>query len=87
MNSAIKMNYKTKEDVISSLLKKYLKKEDNLLLSHKLFIAKSVINWVFENTKNSSLIKLHIDDVEKYIVGEIDFFWKDGIIIKKKIKK
>lgn len=87
MRTATKMNLKTKEEAISSMLKKYLKLEDNILLSERLFVAKSFINWIFDNTKHPQIIKTYVDDVEKYIIGEIDMTWKNGIITKKKIKK
>jgi hypothetical protein len=87
MRTATKMNLKTKEEAISSMLKKYLKTQDNLLLSGRLFIAKSFINWIFDNTKHPQIIKTYIDDVERYINGEIDMVWKNGIITKRKIKK
>ena len=87
MSTAKKMNLKNKEDAISSMLKKYLKAQDNLLLSERLFIAKSFINWIFDNTKHPQIIKTYVDDVERYINGEIDMVWKNGIITKRKIKK
>lgn len=87
MSAATKMNLKNKEEAISSMLKKYLKQKENLLLSERLFIAKSFINWIFDNTKHPQIIKTYVDDVEKFIIGEIDMTWKNGIITKKKIKK
>jgi len=87
MRTATKMNLKTKEEAISSMLKKYLKTQDNILLSQRLFVAKSFINWIFDNTKHPQIIKTYIDDVEKFIVGDIDMTWKNGIITKRKIKK
>lgn len=87
MSTATKMNLKTKEDAISSMLKKYLKQQENILLSERLFVAKSFINWIFDNTKHPQIIKTYIDDVEKFITGEIDMTWKNGIITKRKIKK
>lgn len=87
MSTAKKMNLKSKEEAISSMLKKYLKQQDNVLLSERLFLAKSFINWIFDNTKHPQIIKTYIDDVERFIIGEIDMAWKNGIITKKKLKK
>jgi len=84
---ATEMNYKNKDEVTIAILKKYLKKEGNMLLSQRLFVAKSVINWIFENSKHPLIIKSYIEDVERYIVGTLELSWKDGVIIKKKIKK
>lgn len=87
MSTAPKMNLKNKEEAILSMLKKYLKQKDNMFLSERLFVAKSFINWIFDNIKHPQIIKTYIDDVEKYITGDVDMGWKNGIIIKKKIKK
>lgn len=87
MSTATKMNLKTKEDAISSMLKKYLKQQDNILLSERLFVAKSFINWIFDNTKHPQIIKTYIHDVERFLAGEIDMTWNNGIITKRKIKK
>lgn len=87
MNIATEMNYKNKDEATTAILKKYLKKEDNMLLSERLFVAKSVINWIFDNTKHPMIIKSYIEDVERYIVGTLDLTWKDGVIVKKKTKK
>lgn len=87
MNIATEMDYKNKDEAITAILKKYLKKEDNMLLSERLFVAKSVINWIFDNTKHPMIIKSYIEDVERYIVGTLDLTWKDGVIVKKKTKK
>ena len=87
MITATEMNYKNKDEATAAILKKYLKKQDNMLLSHRLFVAKSVINWIFDNTKHPLIIKSYIEDVEKYIVGTLELSWKDGVIIKNKIKK
>ena len=87
MITATEINYKNKDEATAAILKKYLKKQDNMLLSHRLFVAKSVINWIFDNTKHPLIIKSYIEDVEKYIVGTLELSWKDGVIIKNKIKK
>jgi hypothetical protein len=87
MITATEMNYKNKDEATAAILKKYLKKQDNMLLSHRLFVAKSVINWIFDNTKHPLIIKSYIEDVEKYIVGTLELSWKDGVIIKNKIAK
>lgn len=76
-----------KEQVIKNILKNHLKKNDNLFLSNKLFIAKSAINWIFDNTKYPDIIKHYIKDVDKYLKGELDLFWSNGILIKKKVKE
>jgi|LakMenE01Jun11ns_1017448.scaffolds.fasta_scaffold8805101_2 hypothetical protein len=87
MSIATEMNYKNKEEAITGILKKYLVIKDNMLLSERLFVAKSVINWIFQNSKNPLIIKSHLEDVEKHINGELELSWKDGFIVRKKNKK
>jgi hypothetical protein len=87
MSIAIKMNYKNKEEAITAILKKYLVIQNNMLLSERLFVAKSIINWIFQNSKNPLIIKSYLEDVERHIKGDLELSWKDGIIVRKKNKK
>ena len=87
MSIAIKMDYKNKEEATTAILKKYLVIQDNMLLSERLFVAKSIINWIFQNSKNPLIIKSYLEDVERHIKGDLDLSWKDGIIVRKKNKK
>jgi hypothetical protein len=79
------MNNK-KEEIIKSILKSHLKINNNLFLSEKLFVAKSAINWIFDNTKYPDVIKHYLKDVEKYLKGELLLSWSNGVLIKKKVK-
>jgi len=81
------MNYITKEQAIRTILKKHLSVNDNLFLSQKLFVAKSVINWIFDNVKTEPVKKVYFEDVEKYLKGELDLKWFNGLIIKNKSPK
>lgn len=72
------------EKEIRKILSKYLKNEDNLAHAEKLFVAKSVLVWVFENNKDQKAIKYYISEVEKYLKEEIVLYWEDGVI---KIRK
>ncbi len=87
MEKVKKMNYGNKDEVLKSILKKYLVIDGNLLKSEKLFMAKSSVNWVFEHTKNSTLIKQYLKEIENYLSGDIDLSWKNGQLIKKKVDK
>lgn len=83
MDKAKKMDYSDKNDVIKSLLKKYLTIDGNILKSERLFIAKSGINWIYQNTKNPTSIKHYIKEIESYLKGEINLSWKNGLLFKK----
>lgn len=81
------MDIRDKEKIIKSLLKNYLKVEKNLFISNKLFIANSGINWIYNNTKNIEVIKHYLKDIDKYLKGDIDLYWSNGILTKKKVKE
>ncbi len=87
MSTATMMDDKDKELLLKGILKKYLKKEDNIYLSERLFIAKSILNWIFENSKHPNVINLYVKDLEKYLNGEMDLKWINGIITKKSKKE
>jgi hypothetical protein len=56
-------------------------------LSERLFIAKSILNWIFENSKHPNVINLYMKDLEKYLNGEMELKWINGIITKKSKKE
>lgn len=87
MSTATMMDDKDKELLLKGIIKKYLKREDNIYLSERLFVAKSILNWIFENSKHPNVIKLYIKDLEKYLNGEMDLKWINGIITKKSKKE
>lgn len=87
MKQKMAMNYITKEQAIKEILKKYLIKNDNLFMTEKLFVAKSVINWIFDNIKNEPIKKVYFEDVEKYLKGDLELKWFNGLIIKNKSPK
>jgi hypothetical protein len=87
MGTAIIMDDKDKDLLLKGIIKKYLKIEDNILLSERLFIAKSILNWIFENSKHPNVINLYMKDLEKYLNGEMELKWINGIITKKSKKE
>jgi len=70
----------TLEKEISKLLKKYLKQDGNVCYAEKLFVAKSVLLWVYENNKEQKAIKYYIGEIDRYLNGEITLYWEDGTI-------
>lgn len=81
------MNYITKEQAIKAILKKHLATSENLFLSERLFVAKSVINWIFDNIKSEPVKKVYFEDVDKYLKGDLELKWFNGLIIKNKSLK
>ena len=74
---------KNKDDAINYILKKYLKIQDNVLLSERLFVANSVLDWIYNSTKNQKVIDAYLNDLEEYLKGNIQLSWIDGVVIKK----
>jgi hypothetical protein len=81
-----KMDIGDKQKIVKSLLKNYLKIDKNLFISNKLFIANSGINWIYNNTKNVELIKHYLKEIDKYLKGDIELYWSNGTLTKKKAK-
>ena len=81
------MSYITKEQAIKIILKKHLSINGNLFLSEKLFVAKSVINWIFDNVKSDPVKKVYFENVDKYLKGDLDLKWYNGLIVKNKSPK
>lgn len=74
---------KNKNDAINYILKKYLKIQDNVLLSERLFIANSVLDWIYNTTKNQKVIDAYLNDLEEYLKGNLELRWVDGVVTKK----
>ena len=70
----------TLEKEVNKLLKKYLKRDENICHAEKLFVAKSVLLWVYENNKEAKAIKYYIGEIERYLSGDITLYWEDGTI-------
>jgi hypothetical protein len=87
MSTALMKYYKDKEEAIKYILKNFLIIENNILLSERLFIAKSIINWIFQNSKSPHVIDMYMKDLELFLNGKLDLRWVDGVITKKKEAK
>ena len=87
MSTALMKYYKDKEEAIKYILRNFLVIENNIFLSERLFIAKSIINWIFQNSKNPQVIDMYMKDLELFLNGKLDLKWVDGIITKKKETK
>ena len=72
------------EKETKKILSKYLKNEDNLAHAERLFIARSVLVWVFENNKDQKAIKYYISEIEKFLKNEIILYWENGVVKTRK---
>jgi hypothetical protein len=75
------------EKQISRILKKYTKKEENIIQCQRLFVANSVLRWVVENIKDKEKIIYYLKEAEKHLSGEITLYWQDDTIKVKREKK
>ena len=75
------------EKQIKKMLETFLVKEDNLIIASRLFVAKSVLNWASENTKDSNAFKAYMVEIKRHLNGEITLYWEDGIIKVRKEKQ
>ena len=87
MDKKTNMRIRSQEEIIKSLIKKYGVRKDNIFMSQRLFVAATVVRWVFENTKTPDQIVQYLMQVEKHLDGELELFWEDGVIRVGKAKK
>jgi len=87
MSSLNKLDFKNKEQIKKYILRNYLKIDNNIFISNKLFIANSALNWIYANTKSPEIVKHYILDIHKYLKGEYELAWINGILTKKKVIK
>ena len=66
--------------IIRNILEEFVKIDDNIYHSERLFVAHTVLRWAFETTKDENQIKFYVNQIKKYLRGEINIFWKDGKI-------
>ena len=74
------MNLRSPDEIIKAFFQKYSAFEGNIIILRRLFVAASVIRWIFDSTTRQDEILQYLVQVEKYLEGEIDLYWKDGVI-------
>lgn len=84
MSTVNKINFKNKENIKKYLIKKYLVVNNNIYSSEKLFVANTAINWIFDKIKDTEVIKHYVMEIDKFLKGEQDLRWVNGILSKKK---
>jgi hypothetical protein len=69
---------------IKKILDSYIKREENVIYAERLFIARAVLFWAAENSKDQRTFKSYLSELERHLNGEITLYWEDGKI---KIRK
>lgn len=69
---------------IKKILESYVIREENIIHAERLFIAKTVLLWAAENSKDQKTFKSYLGELERHLNGEITLYWEDGKI---KIRK
>lgn len=76
------------EKEIKRYIRDYLKINENVYQSERLFIAKSVLLWALKTAQDQKIFTYYLKEIEKHLNGEITLYWKDGIVkVKKKEKQ
>lgn len=75
------------EKQIKKMLENFLVKQENLIIASRLFVAKSVLMWAVENTKDPKTLKGYLSEIDRHLKGEITLYWEDGIIKIRKEKQ
>lgn len=81
------MQLKNPEEIIKALRQRYTVREDNLTNLDKIFVAASIVRWVFANTKDTNEILQYLTQVERYMNNQINLYWSDGVIKVGQVKK
>ena len=74
------------EKQIKKIIQTFITRQDNLIVASRLFVAKSVLIWASENTKDLKAFKGYLIEIERHLTGEITLYWEDGVIKVKKEK-
>ena len=76
------MNVKDPQKIISGLVQKYAKKENNIIYADKLFIINSIIAQLFDGVDYRQVDKKVLAEygyiIDRYLKNEVDICWKDG---------
>lgn len=74
------MQLKSESQIIKDLTKKFLEKEENVYYLDRLFMANTVVRWVFRHANNQEEILQYLIQIDKYLNREINLSWKNGEI-------
>jgi hypothetical protein len=77
---------KMNEDFKDHFIRSFLVKEDNLYHAEKMFMAYSVLKWVFDQKVPETTRAKYFNHIDRYLSNEIDLYWEDGTIKYRTIK-
>lgn len=70
--------------VMDNLKKRYVEEDENLVKVDKLFLVSSIVHDVIEKKLAGELsdeqCKHYFIYIEKYLNGDIDMFWEEGVV-------
>jgi hypothetical protein len=76
------MNVKDPQKIISGLVQKYAKRENNIIYADKLFVINSIICQLFDGVDYRQVDKKVLAEygyiIDRYLKNEVDICWKDG---------
>lgn len=72
------------EREIKKILEEFLRKEENIVLSEKIFVAVSVLNWAYLKYKDQHVLQHYLELVKKHLRGEIQLYWEKGVVKTKR---
>ena len=76
------MNVKDPQKIISGLVQKYAKRQDNVVYADKLFVINSIICQLFDGVDYRQVDKKVLAEygyiIDRYLKNEVDICWKDG---------
>ena len=82
------MAMETAEEAVKELIvKRPVDKDGNLLHTSRIFVAASVIRWIYENTNTKEQIMHYLSQVEKHLKGELEMYWENDLIRIRKEKR
>jgi len=82
------MALETADEAIKRIIiERPIDKDGNLLHTSRVFVAASVIQWIYENTKTEDQIFHYLSQVEKHLSGELEMYWESGSIRIRKEKR
>ena len=68
------------DSIVTKIIKEGLVIKDNVYYSERLFVAYSIILWIFNNKNTEEQKKFYIDQLQKHLNKEITLYWEDGIV-------
>jgi len=81
------MKLKRPEEIIKSIYERYSVKQDNIVFLGRLFVAASVVRWAFNQSSKTEELLQYLSQIERFLEGEIELYWQDGVIKVGKVKK